>query len=437
MPAATALIRSSREKGLTKKSSAPSFNVPIQGLPVTEVCGVSSVVVNEGSPWAVFEVGGFETGTISKLELSSGTGTAGVDTGAAIEYFNGSAWVLYTGGPVTVPDDGDRTYIEPTKLLVRVAINQDAPYEVREELKLTATYAFGPVKTGTLTILDDGTGSVFGTANTTGTPDVIGTSTDPSLPTRLDDDRPLSVSNDWVYESAGFASFTVRGAPGQPVLLALADGTASAGDYTNALQLWNGSAWVAYAPGTVLGTDGTLKVRVAVNTDASTESPESFQLVATNLSGISAIGTGTIIDGANPVPYAPLTDNVSQCYLPVTINLLANDFAVKGPIDATSVLLSATPNGAGATSLTTAYGTYVANANGSVTFTPVTTLPDGSYFNGVASVVYYTVKDAAGQRLRAVSVSMSCWFRVRAPTRPMPTARSLSPRWTGWMQEQR
>lgn len=395
--------------------SVYAANVPIQGLPVTEVCGVSSVVVNEGSPWAIFQVGGFETGTISSLAFTGATGTVGVDTGAQVQYYdpnfdNGvnqpkGKWIDYNGGPITVPDDGDRTYIEPTKLLVRVAINQDAPYEVKEELKLTATYAFGPVKTGTLTILDDGTGSVFGTANTSGTPDGIGTSTDPSLPTRLDDDRPLAVSNDWVYESAGFASFTVSGAPGQPVTLGLAAGTATDGsDYTNAMQVWNGSAWVAYAPGAVLGSDGVLKVRVAVNTDASTETPETFILSASNTSGLVAVGTATILDGTNPVPYGPSTDNVSQCWLPVTINVLANDVDANGQLVASSVLLSDTPNGVGSTQLNTAYGIYVVNADGTVTFTPVAKLPNGDFFNGVTSAIYYTVMNSAGVRSESSAI---------------------------------
>lgn len=395
--------------------SVYAANVPIQGLPVTEVCGVSSVVVNEGSPWAIFQVGGFETGTISSLAFTGATGTVGVDTGAQVQYYdpnfdNGAnqpkgKWIDYNGGPITVPDDGDRTYIEPTKLLVRVAINQDAPYEVKEELKLTATYAFGPVKTGTLTILDDGTGSVFGTANTTGKPDGIGTSTDPSLPTRLDDDRPLAVSSDWVYESAGFASFTVTGAPGQPVTLGLAAGTATDGsDYTNAMQVWNGSAWVDYAPGAVLGSDGALKVRVAVNTDASTETPETFTLSASNTSGLVAVGTATILDGTNPVPYGPSTDNVSQCWLPVTINVLANDVDANGQLVASSVLLSDTPNGVGSTQLNTAYGIYVVNADGTVTFTPVAKLPNGDFFNGVTSAIYYTVMNSAGVRSESSAI---------------------------------
>lgn len=382
-------------------------NVPIQGLPVTEVCGVSSVVVNEGSPWAVFEVGGFETGTINKLEFASATGTVGVDTGATIEVFNGTAWVPYTGGPVTVPDDGDRTYIEPTKLLVRVAINQDAPYEVKEELKLTATYAFGPVKTGTLTILDDGTGDLFGTANTTATPDAIGTSTDPSLPAVKDDDRPLAVSNAWVYESAGFAVLSVTGQPGQFVTLTPASDTANLGDDTAAastLEYFDGIGWHTYIAGSRVqipaGGDGTLMVRLAVSTDASTESPETFTLTARNDSGRAAQGTVTILDGANPVPY-PANADLSGCFDPVTIDVLANDpLPTSGSYDRTSLLLyrDTAAGTIGVKTLTTDYGIYQANDNGTISFSPFKTLPDGSYFNGTASTVYYSAKDSAGEQ---------------------------------------
>lgn len=542
------------------------------GISLSEVCGVNNVTVNEGSPFAIFEVGGYEGGIISALTLSSGTGTLGVDTGSTLQYFDGSEWVNYVPGqPITIPNDGDNRPYEPHKLLVRVAIVNDLPLEttngVGETLTLKANYGFGPEKTGTLTILDDGNGSVFGSANTSGTadvlgttqdptvpvgldddgarlsidnvtvneaspwivftvrgqedvpltlgaltagtavpgldtapafeiydraanngagawvpytpgspitmprdgdaapnetgskllvrvavkqdgipetsesftltvtsggvtstgvgtilddgtgalfgnlnttgvPDTIGTTADPSLPVVKDDDRPLTVDNTWVYETAGYAVLNVSGEAGQYVTLSPASGSASLGTDTAAassLEVFNGSAWVAYTPGSRVqipaNGDGSLQVRLAVTADSSSgESPETFTLTATNDSGRAAVGTATILDGANPVPYGPNTNNVSQCWAPVTINVLANDTVITGSLDASSVLLHATAGGPGVTQLSTDFGTYVVNSNGTVTFTPVAKLPNGDYFDGTASVVYYSVKDSTGVR---------------------------------------
>ena len=58
---------------------------------LVSVCGVSNVVVNEGSPYAIFKVGGFEGSQLLNLSLGSGTGTAGVATGPGLQYFDATA----------------------------------------------------------------------------------------------------------------------------------------------------------------------------------------------------------------------------------------------------------------------------------------------------------------------------------------------------------
>ncbi|MBU3600751.1 hypothetical protein ICN28_09495, partial [Polynucleobacter sp. 30F-ANTBAC] len=81
----------------------------------------------------------------------------------------------------------------------------------------------GTAVTGVGTIKDDGTGSIFTAANTTGTPDT------PTAP--LDDDRPLTVNNLTVNEGSPYAVFTVTGATDQFVKLTTANGTAGSADY--------------------------------------------------------------------------------------------------------------------------------------------------------------------------------------------------------------
>ena len=71
---------------------------------------------------------------------------------------------------------------------------------------------------------------------------VRGTTT-PTTPTTPIPD--LAVSSPTVSEASPYAVFTVKGAPGQPVKLALASGTATLGtDAGTSLQYFNGSTWV-------------------------------------------------------------------------------------------------------------------------------------------------------------------------------------------------
>jgi hypothetical protein len=130
-------------------------------------------------------------------------------------------------------------------LLVRVAITNDTPPDSGETFTLTATNTGTTGATGTATIKDDGTGSVFTVNNTTSTPDTVPASS-------LNDDRPLAINNLSINEGSSYAVFTVTGATGQYVKLALADGTATVDangvpltdgteDYGPALEYYNGT----------------------------------------------------------------------------------------------------------------------------------------------------------------------------------------------------
>jgi hypothetical protein len=97
----------------------------------------------------------------------------------------------------------------------------------------------------------------------------------------LNDDRPLAINNLSINEGSSYAVFTVTGATGQYVKLALADGTATVDangvpltdgteDYGPALEYYNGTSWVAYTANSFVqipagGT--TLLVRTAIVND--------------------------------------------------------------------------------------------------------------------------------------------------------------------------
>jgi len=135
---------------------------------------VSNVTVNEGSPYAVFEVTG-AAGQKATLGVNNNTSTGLV----TLQYFNGTNWQPYTpGNLVTLDANG--------KLLVRVALSpeQEAELDTGETFKLVATNTGGAASTGgNGTIMDDGTGDYFAENNNSATPSVPAGVT-------LDDDRP-------------------------------------------------------------------------------------------------------------------------------------------------------------------------------------------------------------------------------------------------------
>ncbi|QQE65799.1 hypothetical protein GFS31_24890 [Leptolyngbya sp. BL0902] len=269
------------------------------GVPTTDTTnldddrefGVSSIVVNEASPYAVFTITA-EPGKQVTLALSDGTATSPADFGTALEYWNGTAWVNYTAGTL-ITISASRT------LLVRNPLVNDTTFEGPETFTLAATNDLGAVVTGTATIVDDGTGVKYPGTVTGGLPTAD--------TTNLDDDRELAVNSITVNEASPFAVFTVTGGAGQQVQLALSDGTAtSPADFGTALEYWNGSAWVSYAPGSFVAIPAggtTLLVRNPIINDATFEGPETFTLTATNTGGTGNTGTATIVDNGTGVKY--------------------------------------------------------------------------------------------------------------------------------------
>ena len=287
----------------------------IEVAPDDRPLAITGTTVNEASPNVLFSVGGVEGQWLTLALGTTGTGHGHAVTGADflpnLQYFDGSAWVDYTGAPVQIPTGG-------TTLLVRTGVLQDNINEGAETLRLTAANLAGTTAAANSTIVDNGTGAIFLGNNTTITPNTSG-DTDPNgpdFPAYLDDDRPISVNDITVNEASPFAVFSVTGNIGQVIKLNLIDGTAKMGDtatdgtqdYKAPLQISvdNGTTWADYtANDDYTLTAATFIVRAPLINDTSYEGQEGFALEATRVSqndktyGIANIyddGTGVIFD---------------------------------------------------------------------------------------------------------------------------------------------
>ncbi len=305
------------------------------------VLTVNSITVNEASPTAVFEVSG-AAGQLTTLALANGT-TTGL---TGLEYYNGTAWVAYTSGTVTLNSSG--------KLLVRTSLSpeQEAASDNGETFTITATNTGGTAAAGTGAIKDDGTGTIFnedGTENTTAP---------------KDDDRVLTVNSITVNEASPTAVFEVSGAAGQLTTLALANGTTTG---LTGLEYYNGTAWVAYTSGTVtLNSSGKLLVRTSLSPEqeAASDNGETFTITATNTGGTAAAGTGAIKDDGTGTIFnedgtenttAPKDDdrvypqpdlNATYLGIPITGSIATNDEVPAGSTYGQPVPSSSNPKGA-------------------------------------------------------------------------------------------
>jgi hypothetical protein len=357
---------------------------------------VNNLVVNEGSPTAVFTV----TATVGQelaLALANGTATgSGTDYGSGIQYSldGGATWINYT----TAFNNNLTGTGVTTGLLVRTPIINDAAYEMSETFTLTATPTGGTAVTGTATIKDDGSGTIF---TATGAIDNAAVK---------DDDRPVNpafVNNILVNEASSCVVFTITGVRSAQITLSLAAGTATSNvDYTNSIDYWNGSAWTAYSaanPPSLDNADGALKVRVPILQDTVLDGGENFQLTVrytgvkdpavTNLypdTTRAFIGNAIIVDDATGqmwnsagIPITPVST--------ATIDIVANPGLVIADDDRPLTVSNATVNEASPYAVFTITGAanqYVklSLANGSATSADYN--PAFEYFDGTAWVNY-------------------------------------------------
>lgn len=183
---------------------------------------ISSISVNEGSPYAVFQVTGTNNQVVQSLALNSGTATNGVDFGTNLEFFDpltgGGSWRTYTPGLTPSLDSNGI-------LSVRTSLVNDRNYEGAETFTLSATNISGIQTNGLATIFDDGTGIIFnndGSINNTAI---------------KDDDRPIPAATAPLLQSVlclekQFAPFTQG-----DFVSWLTAGTASGDSVRNALAM--------------------------------------------------------------------------------------------------------------------------------------------------------------------------------------------------------
>jgi hypothetical protein len=338
---------------------APAPAAPQASNPPAPPLEVDSIIVNEGSPYAVFTVLG-TPGQIMRLALGNtgaagdapavlGTDTGNAGTGVALQVYNGSQWVDYAPGSFASVPVGSQV------LLVRTRLVQDGLHEGPRTFTLTATNVDGLASTGKATLLDDGRGDLFPDARP-------GPDGGPALDTagERDDDRPRMTLEGVDHVSEGsFAVATLH--LDRPLLrsteveLALAHEDTEAGDIGTTLVVFTDPADPEGSTLTLANGRFTLPtgitavyVRVATGTDGVYEGPESFRL--------SAAFTDPVLryvdaEAANPVlrPGAATTDTSTvvddgsgRAYgpggLPVVDNPASTDVDESLPTDQRPVL---------------------------------------------------------------------------------------------------
>jgi hypothetical protein len=270
---------------------APAPAAPQASNPPAPPLLVDSIIVNEGSPYAVFTVLG-TSGQIMRLVLGNtgaagdepavlGTDTGDAGTGVPLQVFNGSQWVDYAPGSfASIPVGGQM-------LLVRTRLVQDGLHEGPRTFTLTATNADGLAAIGKATLLDDGRGDLF--------PDAApGPDGRPVLDveSERDDDRPRLTLEGVDHVSEGsFAVATLH--IDRPLLrateveLALEHVDTEAGDIGTTMVVFTDPADPEGSVLTLANGRFTLPtgitavyVRVATGTDGVYEGPESFRLSA-------------------------------------------------------------------------------------------------------------------------------------------------------------
>ncbi|MDY0300215.1 MAG: DUF4347 domain-containing protein [Trichlorobacter sp.] len=292
---------------------------------------VNDITVNEASPYGVFEV---TVAKNQKVTLSLSDGSTNPATGGGVDYGStgsdnlqysldgGKTWNNYTAGDQIT--SGDKN------ILVRTPIVNDDILEGNETFTLTVTPDNGTAKTGTATIKDDGTGTIWvpvdpsnpGSEPTDPTdpnlelvpvdPTTPGAPVDPNHPDGPkvpvpDDDRPVTINDITVNEASEYGVFKVEGPIGQQLTFDLVDGTSSPAtgggvDYGTETgsgleySTDGGTTWHEYDGTPVENVSGTVLVRTPIVDDDIPEDPEVFELKVTPLGGQTQTGTATIKD---------------------------------------------------------------------------------------------------------------------------------------------
>lgn len=273
-------------------------------LGVDDGLSVSTVTVNEGSPYAVFTVTG-TPGQATYLSLDNEQ-TTGLNR---LEYHdpngieaNANGWVLYTSGTVNLDANGE--------LLVRVAIGpeQEDMLDSPETFRLIATNVNGiesAFDDGIGTILDDGTGDYFADDN------IDGVSVVPEGVT-LDDDSPGMTIAPVTVEEGSTAVFnvtvTAAEAPYTVTFATSLSSQSAEADDIGALVVKDNTGQVIEPnqDGSYTVPAGTtaLTVEVPTNDDDVYEGSETFLLTGkTEFMASNTSAAGTILDDGSGKVY--------------------------------------------------------------------------------------------------------------------------------------
>ncbi|MBU0498603.1 MAG: VWA domain-containing protein, partial [Gammaproteobacteria bacterium] len=227
---------------------------------------------------------------------ASGTATVGTDTGAGLEYWNGSAWVAVAGN-VTIAAGS-------TSVQLRTTVTDDSLYESAENFTLTATRVSGTTTNASAT----GTGTI-----------------------NDNDTAPTFAINDVSVSEGGVATFTVTRTGD-------AQQAQTVNYYSSGLTATQGTDYTGVS-GTLTFNQGetTKTIQVQTTQDSTYEGPETFNIVLhnPNFGGITDnTGIGTILDdgtgpGPNPDDDTPtlsvssptVTENDTHGYVQFTVSL--------------------------------------------------------------------------------------------------------------------
>ena len=240
------------------------------------------------------------------LALQDATsGTQATYSGFGMEHSidGGTNWTTYSGSAKpTVPASG--------KVYVRVNISSeaDAPFEGTEKFALKSSYTTNTSITDAAdnSIIDDGTGTKYTGAISSGLP--VGNTTS------LDDDRAISISASGpVNEGSTYAMFTVTAEAGYELDLNLQDATSGTfADYNGFSFKYStdgGSTWTTYSSTSkpTVPSGGKVYVQVDISSEADTkfEGSETFALKAsyTNNTTKNAAADNSIIDDGTGTKY--------------------------------------------------------------------------------------------------------------------------------------
>ena len=330
------------------------------GTPTGSITVTGKGDVSEGSD-AIFTVTlGAASSSATIITLTAGatgdSATYGVDysTTFSAYYFAGSVKINLplTNGQLSLPAG-------VTSFFVAVPTVNDTFYEGAERFTLAAAIASGQSDTGIATILDDGTGQVYDEHGV-----VVPGAT-------ANDDGYLRIPDVTVNEASPYSVFRVEASSNYSFTLSLQDGgTGYSGthvaikgyDYTNSIQLYNGTTWIPYTLETPVNVPiggSVLLVRVPIINDAVNQEDHAFTLIATPsgnrdvvkaLGIIGDFGTGPIFNdsGAENI-FAPKDDDRTiKVDSPIVNEGSAYSlFTVTGAPGAVSLALQVGPAGVG------------------------------------------------------------------------------------------